>query len=243
MNELISNKRTAFLLLATLVVVILGAIYMYVIYPLQEEKNLKEVTVSNIRNEIAVLQASTEAPIIEDENEENQFALQQKVPLTRNLDELIRSIEEIELVSESKIESISFNNYDEIVADSNLAPTQTEEGEETQPEATPETDTTVTDETPEGTEAEEVSEAPVSPVANIVLPTQLKLITFNISVLTKDYDHLKMFMEELESMERIVRIDQLSFALPGEEQLFEMDSEETVSAQIQVTTFFYDEQQ
>lgn len=67
----------------------------------------------------------------------------------------------------------------------------------------------------------------------------MKNRTFNVSVLTKDYDHLKAFIEELEDLERIVRIDQIKFTMPGEEQLHEMDSEKTISAEIQLTTFYY----
>lgn len=232
MNDLVSNKRTGYLLLLALVVVILGAIYYFVIYPLSEEKNSKEVTVSNVRSEVAVLQEQLTTPVAEEEPEEHTFALKKKVPLTRDLDKLIRSIEEIELISESKIMSVNFNNYDEVVSESALVPTQTEE--ETNTENTETSDITeVTDTTTE-------TETPVSPVANIVLPPQLKLITFNLSVLTKDYDHLKQFMEELEKAERIVRVDQLSFSLPGEEQYYKVDSVDSISVEIQVTTFFYD---
>lgn len=181
--------------------------------------------VSNVRNEIAVLNEQLTAPNEEVEPEQNTFALQKKVPLTRALDELIRSIEEVELISESKIESINFNNYDAAVSESPLAPTQTEEGTQT--------------ENAKPTEENTATETPVSPVANIVLPPQLKLITFNISVLTKDYDHLKVFIEELENLERIVRVDQIGFSMPGEEQLYDLDSEETISAEIQLTTFYY----
>ncbi|QFF99568.1 potassium transporter [Psychrobacillus glaciei] len=226
MNDLVSNKKTGFLIIIAFIVVVLGAIYYYFVYPLNEEKNLKEVTVSNVRNEIAVLETQLAAPVVEDDNRENSFAFQKKVPTTRALEELIRSIEQVELISESKIESINFNNYDESVSESTLVPIKTEENAQT--DAT------------ETTEENTANETPVSPVANIVLPAQLKLITLNISVLTKDYEHLNSFIKELENLERIVRVDQIKFSVPGEEQQTEMDSEETISAEIQLTTFYYD---
>lgn len=230
MNDLMSNKKTATLVIAAFVALILGAIYYLFIYPLNEEKNTKESTVMTVQSEIAVLEEQLVAPVVvEEETEEQGFDLKKKVPPTRGLDELIRSIEEVEQVTESIVESIDFNNYDGLVAESVLAPTETEDGVET-------TEDTTT------TEATTDTETPVSPVAGIVLPPQLKLLTFNISVLTKDYDHFKLFIEELEALERIVRVDQLSFAVPGEEQFYEMDSDETVAAEIQVTTFYYDEE-
>lgn len=142
---------------------------------------------------------------------------------------LIKSIEEVDLVSEAKIESIEFNNYDEIVADSTLVPSEEE--------ASPETN----DATTEETEGEQPAETPVSPVANSTLPPQLKLITFNINILTKDYDHLNTFIKELESIERIKRIDQIELLIPGEESLLDVEFKDVISARIQVTTFYYDE--
>lgn len=229
MNELVSNKRTAFLLIITLVVLILGAIYYFLINPLQNERDTKENNVKMLQTEVAVLNEQYQSVQAAEGKTENAFQLEKKVPITRELDELIRSIEEIELISESQIESISFNNYDEVVAKSPLAPTQTEE--ETNAETT---------ETIDSIESADETETPISPVANIVLPPQLKLITFNISVLTKDFNHINQFVEELEKMERIVRVDQLSFSLPGEEQFYNEDTKEAISAEIQVTTFYYD---
>lgn len=218
MNNLVSNKKTGFLLIVLVVLMLLATIYYYFVYPLNAEKKSKEVEVSYVQNEIAELQSQL-ADSEPEQLQENSFILQKKIPNTRALDQLIRSIEEVELISESKIESISFNNYDEAVAESALSSTEDEQIENAE--------TTET-------------EIPISPVANSELPTQLKLITFNISLLSKDYDHLKMFIEELEKLERIVRIDAIEFFMPGEKERYDMESEQTVSAQIQLTTFYFD---
>ncbi|WP_298470303.1 potassium transporter [uncultured Psychrobacillus sp.] len=226
MNELVSDKRTGYLLIVALVAVLLGALYFFLISPLQQEKQSKEVVISNVRNEIDLLSTQLVAP---SEEEENSFLLEKKVPLSRELNRLVQSIEEVELISEARVESVNFNNYDEIVADSSLAATD-EEVPLNEPVAT-------TDEAnPEG---EIVTEAPVSPIANAVLPPQLKLITFDITVWTKDYDHLSTFIKEIESIERIYRIDAIEFSLLGEEELYDLEVQEAVSATIQVTTFYY----
>lgn len=237
MNELFSDKKSGFLILVALVFVIIGAIYYFLIYPLKEEKQLKEVAVSSVRTEVAVLQSELASTEVESDKE-NTFSLEKKVPLTRELDELIRSIEKVDLISESKIISISFNNYDEVVAESTLAPTQTEEQTDT---GTVEGDTSTESETTvDGTIIESETETPVSPIADISLPAQLKLITFNITLLTKDYDQLVVFIKELEKLDRVIRVDQIRFSMPGEEQNYDIDSENTVSAEIQVTTFYHD---
>ncbi|MEK5216301.1 potassium transporter [Psychrobacillus sp. FSL H8-0487] len=225
MNDLISNKRTGYLLIIALAAVVFGAIYYFLIYPLNEEKNSKETSITTVENEIALLDAQSVVPV---EEAGNSMFLEKKVPLTRELDKLLQSVEEVELVSQAKIESIDFNNYDEIVADSSLVSTE-ETATETEGVAV------------EDGEGEQAAETPVSPVANTPLPSQLKLITFNISVLTKDYNHFNTFIKELESIERINRIDQVEFSMPGEEQGYDEEFEEAISARIQVTTFYYDE--
>ncbi|MER2170839.1 MAG: potassium transporter [Psychrobacillus psychrodurans] len=230
MNDLFSNKQTGYLLIIALVTLLLGATYYFLIYPLNEEKNSKEVTISSVRSEIALLNSQFTSPVEEVEIT-NSFQLKKKVPVSRELDKLLQSIEEIELVSEGRIESIEFNNYDEVVAESTLVTSKSDNTDETNEE----------NEINEMTVEEEIVEAPVSPVASSALPPQLKLITFNINVLTKDYDHLNTFIKELESIERIKRIDQIEFLLPGEESYIELNSKEAINAIIQVTTFYYDE--
>ncbi|QEY19254.1 potassium transporter [Psychrobacillus sp. AK 1817] len=225
MNELVSNKQTGYLLLVALIAVLLGALYFFLINPLKEEKESKEVIISNVRNEIDLLSTQLNTSVVE---EENTFLLEKKVPLTRELDRLVQSIEKVELISEARIASIDFNNYDEIVADSSLATTETE---------VPSNEPVITEE--ELLDGELAPDTPVSPVANTTLPPQLKLITFKITVLAKDYDHLSTFIKEIESLERIYRIDEIEFSLAGEEELYDRDTQEAVSATIQVTTFYY----
>ena len=225
MNELVSDKRTGYLLIVALVAVLLGALYFFLVSPLQQEKQSKEVVISNVRNEIELLSTQLTAP---SEVEEDSFLLEKKVPLSRELNRLVQSIEEVELISEARVESVNFNNYDEIVADSSLAAID-EEVALNEPVATDEA----------STEGEIVTEAPVSPIASTILPPQLKLITFDITVWTKDYEHLSTFIKEIESIERIYRIEAIEFSLLGEEELYDLEVQDAVSATIQVTTFYY----
>ena len=224
MNELVSNKRTALLLIVALVLLVLGAIYYYVIYPLQSERSAKENNVEMLQAEVSVLSEQYQSAQEGDSPTENAFLLESQVPITRDLDELIRSIEEVELVSDSRIESIKFNNYDENVAESTLAPDVTEETESIENQV----------------QSEEV--APVSPVAETVLPNKLKLITFEVSIQSKSYEQLVLFVEEMEKMSRIMRIDQVELTAPGEEEIVDKTYEEALAATIQITTFYYDEQ-
>lgn len=256
MNELVSNKRTAFILIVALVVVLLGAVYYFVLQPLKDERASKEISVQVLRGEVAALKEEYSSAQLEEDSSENTFFLKTQVPLTRELNELIRSIEEVELLSDSKVLSVEFNNYDGTLEDSQLIPETPVENEETEAEGNDvPTEETTTEETTESTEEitdeaasdetttdETSEEPPVSPVAEVVLPEKLKLITFNISILAKNYDQLVLFVEEVENLKRIYRVDQIILSAPGEEQLLDEDQEDDIAATIQLTTFYHDEQ-
>ncbi|MDI2588248.1 hypothetical protein OR571_14285 [Psychrobacillus sp. NEAU-3TGS] len=253
MNELVSNKRTAFILIAALVVVLLGAVYYFVLQPLKDERASKEISVQVLQGEVAALKEEYSSAQSEEDTSENTFFLKTQVPLTRELNELIRSIEEVELLSDSKILSVEFNNYDGTLEESQLLPETSEENAETEAEGndvpTEDTKTEETNETTEemtdettSTTGEASEEPPVSPVSEIVLPEKLKLITFNISILAKNYDQLVLFVEEVENLKRIYRVDQIILSAPGEEQLLDEDQEDDIAATIQLTTFYHDEQ-
>lgn len=229
MNELVSDKKTAYILISALVVVLLGAVYYFVLHPLKNEKQSKEVSIEVLQGEVAALKEEYSSSQLQDDSTENAFYLKTQVPLTRELNELIRSIEEVELLSESKILSVEFNNYDGTIEDAQLLPETSEENTETEPQS----EDVLTDEPSE--------EPPVSPVAEASLPEKLKLITFNISILTKNYDQLVMFVEEIEHLKRIYRVDQITLLAPGEEQLLDKEAVNNIVAKIQLTTFYHDE--
>lgn len=229
MNELVSDKKTAYILISALVVVLLGAVYYFVLHPLKNEKESKEVSIEVLQGEVAALKEEYSSSQLQDDSTENAFYLKTQVPLTRELNELIRSIEEVELLSESKILSVEFNNYDGTIEDAQLLPETSEENTETETKS----EDVLTDEPSE--------EPPVSPVAEASLPERLKLITFNISILTKNYDSLVLFVEEIEHLKRIYRVDQITLSASGEEQLLDEGAVKNIAAKIQLTTFYHDE--
>lgn len=237
MNELVSNKRTVYILLVALVVVLLGAIYYFVLQPLKDEKASKEINVEVLRGEVAALKEEySSSSQLQGNSTENTFYLKTQVPLTRELNELIRSMEEIELLSDTKILSVEFNNYDGTIEDAQLLPETNGEDEETESQHNEVT-------SDEEESIEESEEQPISPVSEAGLPENLKLITFNISILAKNYDQLVLFVEEVENLKRIYRVDQVTLTAPGEEQLLDKDQGDDITATIQLTTFYHDEQE
>ena len=232
MNSISSSKNTTILLTIALAVALLFALYYYVVKPKQEsvqqvsyEVNVLQSEVASVENQLEALQQQQSA------QSENEFTLRKKVPGNRAIDSLLLNIEEIEYITGTRIDSINFNNYDELVSSSNLYdPTMTASVEEqTGTEGESSTATTDTQDA-----------LPVSTIAVDALPPSLKLITFNIDVTSPNEESLIKFIKEIEQIERVMHIDTIDFSLPGEENAFTEDKTEIVSGSVQVTTFYYE---
>lgn len=216
------NRRSAILLIFVLITVILAACYYYLVMPKKEELASKQASIYSLEGEVATL--DEQLAMLETEGEvfqDGEYNLRKKVPDNRAIDQILLAIQEMELVTNSKVDNIAFNNYDDIVAESNLLVIEDEED---------------TEETTNQT----TEEAPVSPIVLEAVPPSLKLITLSLDVRSENFDSLKLFLKEIEELERVTRIDSLDFGLPGESKEFEEDASDVTSASIQITTFFYD---
>ena len=237
MNSISSSKNGTLLLVIALAMALLFAIYYYVVKPKQDEAQAIRSEMNYLKEEILTLEqnlVAVQSP--QSSTDVNEFTLRKKVPDNRALDSLILSIEEIEFVTGSRIQSVEFNNYDILVSESGFqdptasAETETEEG--TKPT------TPATEETGDGIET---SELPVSTIAVETLPPSLKLVTFNVNVASPNDVRLQQFIKEIEKLERVMHIDTIDFSLPGEEDAFAEDATDVVTASIQITTFYYED--
>lgn len=225
---------------------LLFAVYYYFVKPVQDEEQLIHSEISSLKTEISELEETIATHQTQlSQTRTNEFVLRKKVPANRELDALILSIEETEYLTGSRVQSIEFNNYDALVSSSGLqdpmASSQTEEGLSTT-DGTEQVESTepATTESAEAEGAEESVALPVSTIAVETLPPSLKLITFNINVAAPNDVNLLQFIEEIEKKERVMRIDIIDFALPGEEDKLTEEASEIVTADIQVTTFYYE---
>jgi type IV pilus assembly protein PilO len=225
MMKLTSGKNSSALLIIALIAALLFAVYYYVI-PKKEERSSLESSIASTRSEIATIQQQIEEiNASKSIDEATIFEMRQKVPATRNLDDLILNIEETQYVSGTKILSVDFNNYDTLVSNSELE----------DPNALTEVSENV-----DASGEETSNERPVSTIAKESLPPELKLITFEVNVESPDLQHLVHFIKEIEKIERIMHVDIIEFTLPGEENEFAEQPVESVEATVQVTTFYYE---
>lgn len=254
MNSISSSKNGTLLIVIALAMAILFAVYYYVVMPKQDEEQAIRSEISSLNTEIAALEemiAINNAQ--QSQSGVNEFALRKKVPASREIDALILSIEEMQYVTDSRVQSIEFNTYDALVSSSGLQdPLYTpvpEEGTVAEDGSVPAESAEVpaeTTEPAEGTEQEQTedgeapAEVPISTIAVETLPPSLKLVTFNINVASPNDVNLLAFIEEIERNERVMHIDIVDFALPGEEDQFTEEASDIVTANIQITAFYYE---
>lgn len=263
MSDFFQEKRKIVLFIVIILFLLLGLLYFYLIMPLKDDANAAEQNVKQLETEVKALENRLNQN--ETDQPKNTAKLEKKMQLSRQLDELILSLQEIEMVSGSQIASINFNNYDGGLteADGTYNNNETTDGTDeataddtnNNDELTDSTDDPGTNETDKNQSDEQVTEdknsedngsdtndeneqATNETVTN--LPTNVKLITINLSVASPDFEHFQLFLQELEKLERITRVDTLTFTKPAErELLYEKDGNQAVTADVQITTFYY----
>jgi hypothetical protein len=245
MSDFFQEKRKIILFVGIILFLLLGLLYFYLIMPLKDDANAAEQNVKQLETEVKALENRLNQN--ESNQPENTAKLEKKMPLSRQLDELILSLQEIEMVSGSQITSITFNNYDggltkaDGTNDNNeltdsIADLLTNEPDDNHSDNQAAADQSNGDN--ESDTNDESEQATDKTITN--LPTNVKLITINLSVASPDYEHFQLFLQELEKLERITRVDTLTFTKPAErELLYEKDGSKAVTAEVQITTFYY----
>jgi len=243
MSDLLQEKRKFFLFIGIILFLLLGILYYYLIMPLKDDANVAEQNVKQLETEVKALENRLNQN--ESDQPESTAKLEKKMPLSRQLDELILSLQEIEMVSGSQITTMTFNNYDGGLTEADDTNNNNESTDSTGNTTTNEPGENQSDNQAGADESSDDNgsdtndeSATDDTVTN--LPTNVKLITINLSVASPDYEHFQTFLQEMEKLERITRVDTLSFTRPAErELLYEKEGSQVVKAEVQITTFYY----
>ena len=239
MNSITSNKNSTILLLTALFAAILFAVYYYVLTPKLDEVAAKESTLNSLNQEITSLQ---EQIALIDETQQSSIStsltLRKKVPQTREIEKILLDLAEIEAVTGTLVESIQFTNYDTQVVESSVTdPNAPVVDQEATQETSATEESSVEDQlTTDG----QTDTSFVSTIAKESLPAQLKLVTFSFNIVALDMEAVQNFLQEIEQLDRVMKIDTLSISSPGEEEQLQEDADPTVKATVQVTTFYYE---
>lgn len=245
MNEFFQENRKALFGFIILLFLLLIALYFALLRPLTSDLKRTERAMETLEEDIHRLKIA-----MENEEEEktawNLESLRKKVPADKELDPLLLTLDEIEAVSNSRIENIDFTyeadlpegalaeeeseeQVDEEVGDEEIE--EVDEGEEGE-----DTDEEIAEE--EADEAEEEKER--ERVIFSEIPEELHTISVSMTVYSPDYEHFRRFLVEMYRSERILLVESLSFEKPAETELLMNPEEETISFTIDFLTFYHD---
>jgi type IV pilus assembly protein PilO len=193
-----------FLLACTIILGLLYVGYLYVLKPLkQKEETLlsqlvtEQQLLQQIRNEEAKKREGLGLSAVE---------LQKKLPTKPLVDQFILDLEQAEVVSDSFISKISFEN---------------EEGVNDSEEI----------EMSEGQKEENATSDPS-------LPKGIEKISVNLEVTSPSYYQLERFIETLEKLPRIVKVESISFT--GSQEVTSVNhSIEPLNYLLTVSTYYY----
>jgi type IV pilus assembly protein PilO len=232
-----SSKNTTVLLIVVLMIALLFAAFYYLVLPKKDEASSAKAQVSSLASQVTTMEQNIALlKTIEQPAPVDYYTLRKKVPQTRAVDDLLLNIDQMEYVSGTSVTSISFNNYDSLVSASAISDPNdpTANGTETEGQVDPATAT--------GETAPEVT-IPTTTISAAQLPPELKLLSLSLSVEAPNNAALQLFIREIENLERVVRVDTLSYSLPDELGSLNPLEAQNISASIQVTTFYYEGEQ
>lgn len=239
MNEYFEQNKRSLLILVALFFLLAIVLYLLVLHPLLSDFAKKEKDIATVNEEIQLLEARIENFNIEDEEIDiEQLMFEKKIPVERELDKYILSLQQIETKTDSKIERIDF------VYDSNLETIEEEPVTEEEVEPIDETEelNDDTDEESDEEENEEEQEAPtIDPTILREKPEDLQVMTVRVTAISPDYDDFINVLKFVEDEERISIVTRLHFTQPTETDLsFEQDPSKVIPFEIELTTFYYD---
>lgn len=235
MNEYYEENKRSLILLTVMLFILALVLYFILLRPLLADYKSEEKKITDLENEIQLLEAQiNNLKESSDDVDLEQLILENKVPSERELDEYILALQQLELYTESRIDSIDFT-YDSSF--------QIDVVEEVEDEF--ESTEQVSDET-EGeeaeTESEETSQPTIDPVLLNEKPEQLQVMTVRISAVSPDFDQLIELLKIIENNERISIVTKLDFTKQTEMDLyFAEDPSSTIPFEAELTTFYYAE--
>lgn len=232
MNNYYQENKRSLLLLSGLLFILAIVLYIIILRPLLADLSHQRKEIFNITSEINVLEQQLEnmETSVEDFDIE-QLMLENRIPTSRDLDAYILSLQRLELLTESKIESVEF------VYDSSLDVAE----EETKVRET-EVESEVVDDDAEVAEEVENDEVTIDPTILHEKPDALQVLTVKLTAISPDFKEFIELLKVIENEERISLVTNLNFLKPTEDELYFLDDPSNlISFEAELTTFYYEE--
>lgn len=237
------NKKQLFLLGGTFLILVLlfTFLYFFLFDPVKKEGVAKTSELKNEEQILSMVQAKagTGAVIFESTTE-----LQKKLPVQPLTDQFVLNLEKAEVVSNSFIIDMEFTDGETSAETAQVEEPETTEdttessdadeqdSEEKDSESADTSDTAESTEPAPTVQDNSVTEAPGT------LPDSLKKISAKINVRSSSYEEMLEFIQTIQSTNRIVTIDSLTFK--GAEEVTTRDqSLEPLKYELIVTSYYY----
>lgn len=216
MNLQLTKKNVGIIVAAIIVIGLLIGVYFYFIYPLKKEAKTLEnqlATEKKLYETMSAQVANTKNNVIE-----NSRILQKRLPVESFIEQFILDLEKAEVVSNSLIEDMTFQEKE--VSENDVTIDNDEEQDEGQQQNTGDVK-----------ESEGQSKIPG-------IPEGMNRVIVNLTVTSENYFDMYTFLETIEKLDRITKIDSLSIA--GGEEILTVDQEiKELTYTVVLSTFYY----
>jgi type IV pilus assembly protein PilO len=200
-----------------------GAYYLLIL-PVHEQLDRKETELKVASQELTIIENK-----LADTNEKtilSTMELQKQVPVKRMLDLLLLDLEKAEVISDTNIIELKLDGTEDDEEIDLVAEAAKEENTE-QEEASSNDEADAVDNT-----------GAVDPSVEEVLPNGIRKISMTLSGEAATYFEMEKFIESLESLKRIVKVEVLNFN--GLPEIYSVDQDsENVEFEVSLAAYYY----
>lgn len=253
MNDYFQENKRSLLILAGLLLILAVVLYVIVVRPLYKDIHAEENNIESLEEQIAQLEQQLEQSETVTEENIDELLLQNRIPTDRNVDEYILSLQKLESITNSLIESIEFT-YDSsieglVIEDEEETEEENDQVEELNNEELLDENSNEDNQEQEDSSAEESTDEEAENEKEITinreileeLPENLHVITVTISAYSPTFDDLIEFLRVIENTERISIVTSLSFERPTERDIYRINENalDHIPFEAELTTFYY----
>ena len=227
MNEYFQENKRSLFILTGLFFILIIVLYVVLLRPLMADLSSKENAISSAKDEIQILEKKLDNfELDQTEVDVEQLKLENKIPKERELDDYILSLQQLEVITNSKIEKIEFmydSNLDDVEKEvENIEDHQMGESLDSEDE-------------------EKEEDVQIDPAILDEKPEDLQIFTVKVTAASPEFDDFIELLKAIENQERISIVSKLKFIKPTEYDLYFEDLPTAISVEAELTTFYYPE--
>lgn len=247
MNDFYQENKTILFIFTVFLLVVAIVFYFWLVHPLKGDLEQTNTNIEQLEEEKLLI--TTQISNFDDEDFDidiDELLHEKKIPRERRLDDYILSLQGLEFITNSKIESVA------IAYDSGTQHIEVAEEEEDEEDSTSETDANdedVAEEVEEDTDADtadetEIEQPEIDPIIVKEKPESLEVMVVTIQAASPNFKEFLELIEAIEKQDRVSIVSNLNFKSPTENDVytseFEVD-EEKIEFTASLTTFYYPE--